>query len=123
LGKKKKKTNPYLAKFSSGALEDIKALPKNTRNALKKQFQKVLLLDPVGCSEELAGQLTGFRSFHVGEYRVVFRVFEDLRSIAVVGVGRKSPPASVYKRLEILAQTGKLADTVLSTMRLFENAR
>ena len=115
----------YISKFTSDALEDIKSLPKNVKNALKKQFEEVIHRNP-DCSDPLEGQLAGFRSFHFEEYRVVYKVFEDLRGIAVVGVGKKdkdSRYSALYQKLEALATSGKLADTVLQTMRLFSYPR
>jgi mRNA-degrading endonuclease RelE of RelBE toxin-antitoxin system len=111
----------YISKFTDTACEQIKRLPKNIRNSLKKEFRKTIECDPVGCSEELSGVLADFRSYHFSEYRVIYRVFEDLRAIAVVGVSKKNPDhhTDIYKRLEALAKSGEIADTVLKTMRLF----
>lgn len=109
----------YSSKFTDGALEDIRKLPKNVRNALKKEFQKKIHVDPVSCSEELSGILGDFRSFHYGDYRVVYRVFADIKTVSVVGVGKKNRDhrTDLYKRLEALARKGRLADAVLETYR------
>ena len=109
----------YVAKFTPQAVADIRRLPKNTRTSLKKEFEKTILKDPSGCSEGLTEPLADFRSFHFREYRIVYRIYEDRNAIAVVGVGKKTPDPSsdVYKRLENLASSGKLADAVLRTLR------
>lgn len=113
----------YVLKFTSDALGNINALPKNVRNALKRELRDKVQTDPVRCSLELSEPLKGYRSFHFGKYRVVFRVYEDLAAIAVVGVGEKIPSSQsdIYKRLERLAKRGKLADTLLSTLKMFSN--
>ena len=113
----------YVAKFTPQAVDDIRSLSKNTRTSLKKEFEKTILKDPSGCSEDLTEPLAGFRSFHFREYRIVYRLYEDLNAIAVVGVGKKTsdPNSDVYKRLESLASSGKLADTVLRTLRLLSS--
>ena len=113
----------YVAKFTPQAVADIRGLPKNTRTSLKKEFEKTILKDPSGCSEDLTEPLAGFRSFHFRDYRVVYRIYEDLNAIAVVGVGKKTndPSSDVYKRLERLATSGKLADSVLKTLRLLSS--
>ena len=105
----------YDLRFTADAVSDIKRLPKNIRNSLRGKLEKTVQKDPSRCSQLLAEPLAGFRSFHFGNYRVVFRVYEDLKAIAVVGVGAKSGDrhAEIYKRLENLANTGKLADFVL----------
>lgn len=89
------------------------------KNSLKREFQKKIHVNPTECSEPLTGILEGFRSFHFGNYRVVYRVFEDIHTVSVVGIGKKDKKhqTELYKRLERLAQTGKLAAAVLETYR------
>jgi mRNA-degrading endonuclease RelE of RelBE toxin-antitoxin system len=108
----------YIPKFTSDAIADIKLLPKNVRNALRKELEKVVLKNPVGCSEALTGPLLHFRSFHFRDYRVIYRVFEDLKAVAFVGVGKKNAEhyAEIYKKLESLVQAGKLADSLLESL-------
>ena len=79
----------YTSKFIDEALADVKKLPKNVRNALRGKFKKKIHIDPVGCSEPLEGLLADYRSFHYGDYRVIYRVFEDIKAVSVVGVGKK----------------------------------
>lgn len=109
----------YCSKFTSDALDDVKSLPKAVRNALKGEFEAKLHVDPIACSEPLSADLRQFRSFHCGKYRVVFQVFEDIKAIAVVGVGEKDAHhhAEIYEHLESLARSGKLAAKVLETYR------
>ena len=111
----------YIAKFTDDAIANIKALDKGVRNSVRKAIEEKVLRDPTGCSEELSEPLAGFRSFHFGEYRLVYRVYEDLKAIAVVGIGVKSadPESDIYKRLERLADSGRLADRFLARIRLF----
>lgn len=113
----------YRSKFTPEALEDVKRLPKNVRNSLKAEFRKRIHLDPMGCSEGLTGPLEGFRSYHSGKYRVIYRVFEDIKVVAVVGIGKKDAghQAEIYKKLETLAASGKLAAAVLETFRVLDS--
>jgi len=109
----------YRSEFTDEAVENIKRLPKNVKNSLKKEFEKKIHVDPIGCSEPLTGLLEGFRSFHFESYRVVYRVIEDIRAVAVVAIGKKDKghQTDLYRRLEALAETGKLAKAVLETYR------
>jgi addiction module RelE/StbE family toxin len=113
----------YTSKFTSDALEDISALPKNVRNALKREFEKTIHRDPIACSEPLTGPLADFRSFHFHNYRVIYRVYGNLKIVAVVGVGKKDKThyAEIYKKLERLAKSGKLAEDFLRAIRLLES--
>jgi len=109
----------YRSKFTGEALDDLRRLPKNVRNALKREFKRKIHADPIGCSEPLTGPLKSLRSFHFRNYRVVYRVFEDIKTVAVVGIGKKDHGhhADIYRQLERLAEGGKLAARVLDTYR------
>lgn len=108
----------YRSHFTAVALQDVKASPKNVRNPLKKEFEKKIHVDPIGCSEPLTGQLENFRSFHFRDYRVVYRVFPNLSAVSVVGIGKKDEghQAEIYQKLEALAKQGKLAEAVLRAL-------
>jgi mRNA-degrading endonuclease RelE of RelBE toxin-antitoxin system len=109
----------YCSKFTDEGLEDIRKLPKNVRDALKKEFEKKVHVNPMECSEPLFGILEHYRSFHYGDYRVVYRVFEDIKAVSVVGVGKKDKDhrTDLYHRLEVLAKKGRLAEAILETYR------
>lgn len=109
----------YRSYFTDDALENIKKLPKAVRNSLKQEFEKKIHVNPIACSEPLSKPLQNFRSFHFGDYRVICQVFKDLKAISVVGVGKKDRhhQSEIYKQLEALANSGKLAAAVLDTIR------
>ncbi len=111
---------PYVAKFTSQAKADIKALPKNVRNSLRKKLEEVVCINPAECSEGLTGPLTAFRSYHCEEHRIVYKVFEDLKLVVIVGVAKKNADhyAEIYRKLEDLAGVGKLADGILKGIRM-----
>jgi mRNA-degrading endonuclease RelE of RelBE toxin-antitoxin system len=115
----------YTSKFTDEALADVRKLPKNVRNALRGEFKDKIHVDPVGCSEPLEGLLSEYRSFHFGKYRVIYRIFEDIKAVSVVGVGKKDQDhyAEIYRQLEALAADGKLAQAVLETYRSLRNRR
>jgi mRNA-degrading endonuclease RelE of RelBE toxin-antitoxin system len=114
----------YRSRSTSQAFEDFKRLPKNVRNSLKREFTQKIHIHPIECSEALSGPLEAFRSFHYRDYRVVYQVFEDLKIVAVVGVGKKDRHhhGEIYRRLEDLASRGKLAAAVLNTYRSISGA-
>ncbi len=111
----------YRAQFTSAAIQNLKDLPKSVRRTIKSDLQQKVVKDPFGCSEELSRALTGFRSFHFGPYRIVYRVFDDFKIIAIVGIGMKTgdPETDIYTRLEKLSGVGKLSDRFLKGLRFF----
>lgn len=108
-----------MLKFTGEAVADVKAIPKHLKGPLKKELLKTVAKNPVGCSRGLTGVLKGFRSYTWQDYRIVYRVFEDIRAVGIVGLGLRSPQSSVniYRKLEMLAQTGNLAQGVLFSIR------
>ena len=112
----------FVLKFTGDAIADIKmVIPKHLKGPLKKELHEKVANDPIGCSHELQGLLEGYRSFVWQEYRVVYKVFPALLAVAVVGVGLRSPQSTenVYRRLEVLARTGELAQGLLFSLRGF----
>jgi mRNA-degrading endonuclease RelE of RelBE toxin-antitoxin system len=114
----------YGIQFTADGLQDAKALPKNGKNSLVRELRNKLAKDPAGCSEQLREPLTGWRSSHSGKYRVIFKLYEDLRIIAVAGIGKHSvqPAHDIYRRLELVAKRGRLAESILATLRSFSGA-
>ena len=112
----------YALKFTSAAVADIKTvIPKHLKGPLQKELLAKAAVDPISCSHELREDLAGYRSFPWRGYRVVYRVFEDPKAVAVVGVGSRSPQSkdNIYRKLEAMARTGKLAEGVLASLRGF----
>jgi mRNA-degrading endonuclease RelE of RelBE toxin-antitoxin system len=111
----------YVLKFTGEALADIKAIPKQLKGPLKSALLEKVAVDPNRCSHELYGELIGYSSFTWREYRVVYRVFDHLKAVAVVGLGLRSAQSkeNIYRRLETLARTGKLAQGLLFSLRGF----
>ncbi len=115
----------YILKFTDEGLQDVKDLPKNVRNSLKKEMVEKVQRDPIGCAEPLQGVLAGWYSFHFLKYRVIYKVFEDLGAVSVVGIGTHDPDVDldIYRRLEAAVQSGKIAESVLLTLRGFTDRR
>lgn len=116
----------YVLKFTSNAVADIKTLiPKHLKGPLRKELLEKVAVDPLGCSHGLHEDLDGYRSFTWQAYRVVYKIFDDLKAIAVVGVGLRSPQSAenIYRKLEVLARTGELAQGVLFSLRGFTKGK
>jgi len=114
----------YQIQFTDDGLRDARAIPKNVRNTLARELKHKLAKDPEGCSDQLRDPLAGWRSFHSGKYRVILRLYNDLKVIAVAGIGKHSPRATqdIYRKLELLAKSGRLAADILATLRSFSGS-
>jgi mRNA-degrading endonuclease RelE of RelBE toxin-antitoxin system len=111
----------YTIKFTDEGLRDVRELPKNVRNALKKELTLKLMTNPQAYGEPLNHCLEGWYSFHYLEYRVIYKIFEDLLAVGIAGVGKhdKDAEIDIYRRLEGAAKNGKLAESVLVALKTF----
>jgi mRNA-degrading endonuclease RelE of RelBE toxin-antitoxin system len=114
----------YKIQFTADGLKDAKHLPKSVRNSLAKELKNRLAKDPL-CSEELRDPLAGWRSFHCGKYRVIFKLYNEMKLIAVAGIGQHSsqPTQDICRKLELLAKRGRLAEDILAAFRSFSGGK
>ncbi len=69
--------------------------------------------------------MAGWRSFHCGKHRVIFKLYERLKLIAIAGIGQHPSQATqdIYRKLELLAKRGRLAEDILAALRGFDKSR
>ena len=110
----------YTLKFTVEGRADVRSLPKDVRNWIRKELQQ-LEADPYSCSSELREPLQQYRKFQCGDYRVIFMIFDDLRAISIAAIGKHDSDVSkdVYRKLETLVREGKLAEQYLISVRQF----
>lgn len=115
----------YEIQFTADGLKDAKDLPKGVRNSIAKGLKNKLARDPLSCSEELREPLAEWRSFYCGKYRVIFKLFEEMKLIAVAGIGAHSsqPTQDICRKLELLAKRGRLAEDILAALRGFSTRK
>jgi len=88
----------WTIKFSSRAEKYYLKLPKPIRQRTKKSLTELQSLPyPLFHKDvlPLTGELQGFCRLRIGEYRIIFRVLEEERIIAVVNF---HPRGDVYKK-------------------------
>ena len=115
----------YKIQFTADGLKDAKHLPESVRNSLARELKSKLAKDPLSCSEELREPLAGWRSFHCGKYRIIFKLYPKMKLIAVAGIGQHSSQATqdIYRKLELLAKRGRLAEDILAALRGFDRGK
>lgn len=108
-------------RYTTDAGGDIKALDGSVRNQLRKVLEKKLAFDPEGYGLPLRGSLAGYWKHQFGNHRVIYRIYPENRVVVVcaVGVRKQGDAEDVYRQLEAVAKTGRLAEqlaTVLSNL-------
>jgi len=76
--------------------EDIPVLPKSIKNSIKKAIEERLMLDPVGFGKPLRYSLKGHRRLRVGDYRIVYRIEAENKTVIIVAIKHRK---DVYEEL------------------------
>jgi mRNA-degrading endonuclease RelE of RelBE toxin-antitoxin system len=110
---------PFELRYMSDAAQDIKALDGSVRNQLRKVLEKKLAIDPEGYGLPLRGSLAGYSKHQFGNHRVVYRIYPQHHVVVVcsVGVRKQGDAEDIYRQLESVAKTGRLAEQLASAFR------
>jgi mRNA interferase RelE/StbE len=110
---------PFELRFTPDAAADIKALDGSVRNQLRKVLEKKLAVDPEGYGLPLRGSLAGYWKHQFGNHRVVYRIYPQRRLVVVcsVGVRKQGDAEDIYRQLESVAKTGRLAEQLAAVLR------
>jgi len=110
---------PFELRYTSDAAADIKALDGSVRNQLRKVLEKKLAVDPEGYGLPLRRSLAGYWKHQFRNHRVVYRIYPRHNVVVVcsVGVRKQGDAEDIYRQLESVAKTGRLAEQLASVLR------
>jgi len=111
--------SPFQLRYTSDAAQDIKALDGSVRNQLRKVLEKKLAVNPEGYGLPLRGSLAGYWKYQFGNHRVVYRIYPRHNVVVVcsVGVRKQGDAEDIYRQLESVAKTGRLAEQLAAVLR------
>ena len=64
----------------------IPSLPSSAKHLIKGAIEERLMVDPIGFGKPLRYSLKGHRRLRVSDYRIVYRVQDDLKTVIVVAI-------------------------------------
>jgi mRNA-degrading endonuclease RelE of RelBE toxin-antitoxin system len=110
---------PFQLRYTSDAAADIRALDGSVRSQLRKVLEKKLAVDPEGYGLPLRGPLAGYWKHQFGNHRVVYRIYPQHHVVVVcsVGVRKQGDAEDIYRQLESVAKTGRLAEQLAAVLR------
>ena len=110
--------SPFELRYISDAPQDIKSLDGSVRNQLRKVLEKKLAVHPEGYGLPLRGSLAGYWKHQFGNHRVVYRIYPQQHLVVVcsVGVRKQGDAEDIYRQLESLAKTGRLAEQLAAVL-------
>jgi len=112
-------TPGFELRYTADAAADIGNLDGSIRKQLRKVLEKKLAVDPEGYGLPLRGALTNYWKHEFGNHRIVYRIYPAQRVVAVcaVGVRKQGDAEDIYRQLEAVAKTGRLAEQLAAMIR------
>lgn len=78
--------------------EDFKSINYLDQKTIFKDIRKKLSLGPKAFGKPLSGKLKGYWRLRVGDYRVIYKIKEDIIEVLVIKVGIRRDE-EVYKKV------------------------
>lgn len=109
----------FQLRFTPDAAADIHNLDGSVRNKLRKVLEKKLAVNPEGYGLPLRGALANFWKHEFANHRVIYRIYPQLRVVAIcaVGIRKQGDAADIYRQLESVAKSGRLAGQLASVLK------
>ena len=98
---------------------DINYLDGSVRNQLRKALEKKLAIDPEGYGLPLRGALANYWKHEFGNHRVIYGIYSERKIVVVcaVGVRKQGDAEDIYRQLESVAKTGRLAEQLALALK------
>ncbi len=78
--------------------EDFKSINPYDQRMILRDIRKKLSLEPKSYGKPLSGELKGYWRLRVKDYRVIYKIREDIIEVLVIKVGLRRDE-EVYKKL------------------------
>ena len=77
----------YRIAYEAAVVDDIKSLPSAILKNIRKAIESRLVTNPFQYGKPLRFTLKGHRRLRMGDYRVIYRVHEDTKTVYIVAIG------------------------------------
>jgi mRNA-degrading endonuclease RelE of RelBE toxin-antitoxin system len=114
-------SKPYFElRYAPDAATDIRGLDGSVRKRLRKVLEKKLAVDPEGYGLPLRGPLANYWKHEFGNHCIIYRIYHQHHVVVVcaVGVRKQGDAEDIYRRLESVAKTGRLAGQLASVLKI-----
>ena len=87
----------WTTEFTDSARRELRKLDRTTARRIREYLNNRVLAsdDPRALGKALHGQLSGYWSYRVGDYRIISRMEDNVMTILVVRVGHRD---NIYDR-------------------------
>lgn len=89
-------SNFYRIIYAKEAKQDIVSLDSATKVRVREAIEKRLMTNPIYFGKPLRYSLSGLRRLRVGDWRVIFKISENEKTVKIVAVKHRR---EVYRKL------------------------
>ncbi len=79
----------YKIEYVASVKDDLKSISKAEKEQIKKAIEKKLATNPIEFGKPLQYSLKGLRRLRAGNYRIIFKIEEDEKSVLIVKIGHR----------------------------------
>lgn len=79
----------YLIEYEEGIRDKLKSILKTMRERIKRAIEERLMTNPIDYGKPLTREWKDYRRIRVGDYRVIYKVFEDKVIVLIVEVDHR----------------------------------
>jgi mRNA interferase RelE/StbE len=79
----------YKVEYLESVKEDLKSISKTNKDQIRKAIEKKLAGNPIEFGKPLQYSLKGLRRLRVGDYRIIFQIEEDDKTVLIVKIGHR----------------------------------
>ena len=79
----------YKIEYVDSVKNDLSTISKGDKARIRKAIEKKLTLNPIEFGKPLQYSLNGLRRLRVHDYRVVFKIEEEEKTVLMVKIGHR----------------------------------
>jgi mRNA interferase RelE/StbE len=79
----------YRIEYLESVFEDLKTISKSEKARIRKAIEQKLVHNPIEFGKPLQYSLKGLRRLRVGDYRIIFQVETDGKTVLIVKIGHR----------------------------------
>ena len=79
----------YKIDYVDSVKEDLSSISKAHKEQIRKAIEKKLATNPIEFGKPLQYSLKGLRRLRVGDYRIIFQIEEEKKTVLIVKIGHR----------------------------------
>lgn len=79
----------YKIEYIDSIKSDLSSISKSNKEQIRKAIEKKLATNPIEFGKPLQYSLKGLRRLRVGNYRIIYKIEEENKTVLIVKIGHR----------------------------------